>query len=337
MRPDLRRKNLLRLAFCLLLLSSCTLPGQAAPVVKIGLIAPFEGLGRPLGYQILTAVKIALEDANAGGELGAYRLALVALNDDLEPATAARQVRALAADDSLLGALGPWTSPTAAAAAPAFVRAGLPALVGAPLASAVGAPAVVSLCPPFSDIAARVLAKAGELGPRPVVVAGPPGDLLAALAALLPPLGAGAARQSPSYTLYSGDAAAVAEELARRSPAGEVTLLGGPDLAQPWLAGLAGGAAEGAWALACTAQPAGAEPGLPDGAAARYQAQAGGPAGAQAALAYWGTRRLVSALKKDIGVHGRPSRAGLAAALQGDGERPETVWLQMQSGRFVPR
>jgi ABC-type branched-subunit amino acid transport system substrate-binding protein len=344
MRRDVRRESVLRLAFCLLLLSSCTLPGSAVPVVKIGLIAPFEGLGRPLGYQLLPAVKIALEDANATGELGRYRIALVVLNDDLEPATAARQAQALAADDSLLGALGPWTSETAAAAAQAFGQAGLPALVGAPLArvSIPGAQAVFSLCPSFSDIAAQLLQKAGQLGPGRVATAGPPGELLRALAVLLPPLADAASPGAVRVVLYSGGAAAAAEELARRQASGgQGVLLGGPDLAQPWLAGLAGQAAEGTWALACSTEPGGRAPGLPAGVAARfaarYQAQAGAPPGAQAMLAYWGARRLVGALAEDVRAHGGPSRAGLAAALGQDAGGPGLVWLQIQDGSFVPR
>jgi Periplasmic binding protein len=352
MRRDVRRASVLRLAFCLLLLSSCTLPGNAAPVVKIGLIAPFEGLGRPLGYQLLPAVKIALEDANAAGELGSYRIALVALNDDLDPVTAARQAQAMAADDSLLGALGPWTSETAAAAAQVFGQAGLPALVGAPLASPPsadaplaripGAQAVFSLCPSFSDIATQLLQKTGQLGPGSVATAGPPGDLQRALAALLPPPADAASPGAARFVLYSGEAAAAADELTRRPVStGQGVLLGGPDLAQPWLAGLAGHAAEGAWALACSPEPGGRASGLPAGVAdhfaARYQAQTGAPPGVQAMLVYWAARRLVGALAEDVRAHGGPSRAGLAAALGQNAGHPGLVWLQIQDGNFVPR
>ena len=54
----------LLLAFCYLL-SACAMPGDAAPVVKIGVIAPFEGAGRPLGYAVLPAIKAAAAEANA--------------------------------------------------------------------------------------------------------------------------------------------------------------------------------------------------------------------------------------------------------------------------------
>lgn len=96
------------------LLGGCVLPGQAAPVVKLGLIGPFEGAGRELGYAALTAVKVAVAEANASGELGAYRLALVVVNDSNDPDAAAEAARALAVDPDVLAIIGPFTSETAA-------------------------------------------------------------------------------------------------------------------------------------------------------------------------------------------------------------------------------
>lgn len=113
------------------LLSACALPGDAAPVVKIGVIAPFEGAGRPLGYAVLPAVKAAAAAANASGELGRYRVLVVAFNDDLSGPTAAAQARALALDPEVLAVLGPWSAETSTAAAPILAEARLPQLVGA--------------------------------------------------------------------------------------------------------------------------------------------------------------------------------------------------------------
>jgi ABC-type branched-subunit amino acid transport system substrate-binding protein len=108
------------------LLSACALPGNAAPVVKIGVIAPFEGAGRPLGYAVLPAIKAAAAEANARGELGRTRVLVVAFNDDLHGPTAAAQARALALDPEVLAVIGPWTAETVAAAAPILAEAGLP-------------------------------------------------------------------------------------------------------------------------------------------------------------------------------------------------------------------
>jgi ABC-type branched-subunit amino acid transport system substrate-binding protein len=104
------------------------MPGDAAPVVKIGVIAPFEGAGRPLGYAVLPAIKAAVAEANANGDLGRYRVVVVAFNDDLHGPTAAAQAQALALDPEVLAVAGPWSAETAAAAQPILAEAGLPLL-----------------------------------------------------------------------------------------------------------------------------------------------------------------------------------------------------------------
>ena len=105
------------------------MPGDAAPVIKIGVIAPFEGMGRPLGCAVLPGIKAAAAEANASGDLGRYRVLVVAFNDDLLGPTAAAQAQALALDADVLGVIGPWSVETAAAAQPILAEAGLPALV----------------------------------------------------------------------------------------------------------------------------------------------------------------------------------------------------------------
>jgi ABC-type branched-subunit amino acid transport system substrate-binding protein len=116
------------------LLSACSLPGDAALVVKIGVIAPFEGAGRPLGYAVLPAIKAAAAEANARGDLGRYRVLVVAFNDDLHGPTAAAQARALALDGEVAAVVGPWSAETVAAAAPILAEAGLPFIARADLA-----------------------------------------------------------------------------------------------------------------------------------------------------------------------------------------------------------
>lgn len=116
------------------LLAACAAPGDAAPVVKIGVIAPFEGAGRPLGYAVLPAVKAAAAEANVRGDLGRYRVLVVAFDDDLHGPTAAAQARALALDGEVAAVLGPWSPETVAAAAPILAEAGLPFIAGADLA-----------------------------------------------------------------------------------------------------------------------------------------------------------------------------------------------------------
>jgi ABC-type branched-subunit amino acid transport system substrate-binding protein len=50
------------------------------PVTKLGLVAPFEGKQRAVGYEILYAVKLALRERNAAGGVAGWLVELVALN-----------------------------------------------------------------------------------------------------------------------------------------------------------------------------------------------------------------------------------------------------------------
>ena len=99
---------------CTPLKSSLGIP----PTVKIGLVAPFEGLHRPLGYEALFGVKLAIQERNRGQGLHGYRIELVALNDFDDPAEARKQAAALAADPDVLGVVGHLSSPTTLAAGP---------------------------------------------------------------------------------------------------------------------------------------------------------------------------------------------------------------------------
>lgn len=95
------------------------------PMVKIGLAAPFEGLDRPLGYESLAGVKLALAERNALGGVGGYKVELVALNDFGEPDEARLQAEEFGADPAVLGVITGWTGETAQAALPAYQQVGL--------------------------------------------------------------------------------------------------------------------------------------------------------------------------------------------------------------------
>lgn len=211
----------------LALLVACGLPGRssdAARVVKIGLIAPFEGVGRPLGYAVLPAVRAVIAEANASGELGGYRVALVALNDDLDPATAASQARALAQDSAIMAVLGPFGQDTAATAAPILNAAGISTMLAAP--SDALPSGVTSSCPPTAAISAELVRASADL----------------AATAGWPPL-----------TFFPGNAVMAADELlVRRAGGWQGIMVAGPDVLRPWFIQRAGAAAEGARTVACT-------------------------------------------------------------------------------------
>ncbi len=247
---EMRRRARLRVAGLMLqlcvglaaaaLLAACAMPGDAAPVVKIGLIAPFEGVGRPLGYAVLPEVKAAIAEVNALGRLGRYRVALVALNDDLDPASAAAQALALAQDDALVAVIGPFGEQTGAAAAEIAAAAGIPMLVAAPLKPP--STAIFSLCPRVIEIS----------------------DALSAAARTLS--GSGGSGKAPPSVFFPGDALAAAEVLAGHSGG----LVVGPDALRPWLIQHAGAAAEATVAAACSLAGLPAAPGgLPEASLAR--------------------------------------------------------------------
>ena len=81
--------------------------GSTRPVVKIGLIAPFEELYRDDGYEVLNAVRLAVNQRNLAGGVAGRDVALVALNDNGRPDEARRQAANMAIDGDVLGVIGP--------------------------------------------------------------------------------------------------------------------------------------------------------------------------------------------------------------------------------------
>lgn len=73
------------------------------PIVKIGLIAPFEGLYRESGYAALEAMRQALADCTPAG----IDVLPVALDDSGDPAKAQRAAQKLLADPSVRAIVGP--------------------------------------------------------------------------------------------------------------------------------------------------------------------------------------------------------------------------------------
>ncbi len=75
---------------------------------------------------------------------------------------------------------------------------------------------------------------------------------------------------------------------------------------------------------------------LPADFAAGYQAQAGAPPGPDAALAYYGARLLLQAMAMDIAQQGRPTRAGVSAALARESVPTRVLTLELEGGKWVP-
>ncbi len=235
------------MAACLLL-AACT--GRGAPaVVKIGLIAPFEGPSRSLGYSVLHAVRLRIQQWNEAG--GAPRVELVALNDDGDPALAAILPDQLALDPDVLLVLGPPQGHTALASLPRLAARGLPTLSLAPLPD-----------PPPSGI---------------LPFAGAGNQIAQALAVHAP--GATPVWQPPvlSPCIWLGDPLTLAE-LVKTSP--ELAPAAGSVAAEEAFAAWAGERAEETvWAMAAPAI-------LPAAFPSAYEQRAGAPPTPVAALAY---------------------------------------------------
>ncbi len=87
----------------------------APPVVKIGLVGPFEGQHRAIGYDAIYSARLAVRQINEMGGIGDYRLALVALDDSGDPELAAQTAASLAADPNVIAVVGHWLPETTAA------------------------------------------------------------------------------------------------------------------------------------------------------------------------------------------------------------------------------
>ena len=105
----------------------------APPVLKIGLVAPFEGAERAIGYDAIYSARLAVREINAQGGIDGRMLALVALDDGGDAQLAAETAAALAADPALIAVVGHGLAQTTAAGQDVYAAVGLPHL---PLATA---------------------------------------------------------------------------------------------------------------------------------------------------------------------------------------------------------
>lgn len=323
--PRIDRTSLL--CAVVLVLSACIMPGDASPVLKIGLLAPFEGLGRPLGYAVLPAVQEAIDSGNASGELGPYRLLLVAFNDELDPATAAAQAAALAQDPAVVAVVGPFTTATAAQAVPLLSAAGLPVLVAAPLGQAPAG--VFPLCPNLEAITGEI-ERAAERAAARTNITSCSDDAIdndPQNCALNPELEALSEANSAfedsvtTQAYWPGEAAEAAAWLVGEQATGSArSMLGGPDVLKPWFIERAGETGEGTRAIACSLSGTGAaKEELPE-----------------VALARAATERIVQALAARVQAGVGPTRAEIAAELRAQQFEPGLVWYQVIAGEWQP-
>ncbi len=115
------------LSFALsLLLTACSASTQ--PVVKIGLVAPFEGRYRSIGYEAIYAARLAIREINAQGGINGQRVELVALDDRGEPDKAIEAARQLVLDPQVVAVIGHLRPDSTDAAMKIYCEAGLPVI-----------------------------------------------------------------------------------------------------------------------------------------------------------------------------------------------------------------
>ena len=324
------------------LLGGCAGLGSTRPVVKIGLVAPFEGLHRHLGYDVLYAVKLAVRERNAAGGVSGYMVELVALDDSNDPAQARLQARKMIVDADVMGVIGHFSDQAALAAVDEYHRAGLA------LITPVAADAVTERCPePCPEPCRRAVEGRGypeifrlyarndllgkeaaryaveELGMRRLAVLRSRDDLAEAFIQTAEQLGATivldadvdltfhASRfTSAELIFFSGGAVEGAELIAQARGAGvEVIFMGGSGLDSPQLGQIGGEAVRGT--LYITAAPK-----VKSGDfVAGYRASTGRLPGPQAILAYDATCVLLEALARAIESEGRPARDAVVTEL----------------------
>lgn len=311
------------------------------PTVKIGLVAPFEGRYRYVGYDVIYAVRLALREANEAGGVEGYYVELVAYDDGADPAMAAQQARKLDVDPDVVAALGHFREETTAAASSTYADAGLPLLVpaaldpglaeagkmvhrlgpGADVLAAALLDGADRLFPPDAPSSAREIVLVSGGGPWGRAVQGAAEGRSEHIALVVSPdqddWPAEVLDLNPSVILCSADPVTAGEVVSSLGRAGwEGDFVGGPALAASDFVAVAGEAAEGV--LFVTPWPFPKDvPGGGDFAAAYREVSNGTSPGPLTLPAYKATRVLLGALERDIARHGGPTREGMAAALAG--------------------
>jgi len=317
-------------------LTACRFPGAVRPVVKLGLVAPFEGRYRYVGYDVIYAVRLAVREVNAAGGVGGYGVELIAYDDGADPALAVEQARKLAVDPAVVAAIGHFREETTRSAVSVYAEAGMslvgPAVFTPGLADGVEGAFVYRLGPPAQVVAGAILERIEGLrlqqaeGVRTTLVTqgGPLGEAVQQLTPSALPMTlvspeeadwvATVLASNPDVVVGDADPVTAGEVVAALRAAGwQGSFLGGPELSAADFVAVAEGAAVGA--LFVTPYPLPADvPGSADFAAAYREVSGGVSPGPLALPTYEAAWVVLEALAEDISAGG-PTRAGIAAAL----------------------
>jgi len=121
-----RRAAALTMLSLSLVACSSILPPPLDPVVKIGLVAPFQGRYRDTGYDVIYSARLAVREANERSGPGEPKFELVAVDDFGDPEMARQTAEAMALDQDVMVVIGHWLPETTAAAQTIYEKEGLP-------------------------------------------------------------------------------------------------------------------------------------------------------------------------------------------------------------------
>lgn len=122
-RRDGPARSAVTLLLCLFLVTGC-IP-TTPRIIKIGLVAPFEGRFREIGVDVIPAARLAIREWAIQGGSSRISLELVAYDDAGDVESAVEQARKLAADPDVVIVIGHWLDETTQSALPVYQEAGL--------------------------------------------------------------------------------------------------------------------------------------------------------------------------------------------------------------------
>jgi branched-chain amino acid transport system substrate-binding protein len=293
------------------------------PTIKIGLVAPFEGRYRYVGYDVIYAVRMALHEVNEAGGIGGYNVELVAYDDRGDPNMAIKQAHKLTVDPDVVAAIGHVRAETTSAALSTYAQENIP-LVAPSLDPTIteDKDIVYRLGPSAKAVVEEWLRYLGELNAgRAVLVTegGPIGAVLQSQEQIpaVSPSEAGWLEVAEAAEVVLCDAAPVTagEVIARlREADWEGNFLGGPTLAAADFTAVAGDATAGAAFV--TPWPFPSDRAGEEFATAYRDMAHGLSPGPLALPAYEATQVLLEALERNIATEGTPTRTGMMSALE---------------------
>lgn len=124
-----RSKVYCGLLACLIVVLALAACRTRPPAIKIGLVAPFEGRERTIGYDAIYAARLAVREINEQGGISGRPVELVALDDSGAPDLARQAAASLVVDPAVVAVTGHWLPQTTAAARDIYEENGLPLVI----------------------------------------------------------------------------------------------------------------------------------------------------------------------------------------------------------------